>query len=173
VNAYEHAAWHKLFSNKTAHEIADAINKIWLDPDFRFDVICKNPKSKNYSALQTSSDFECRICGKSYGKSYDARKCEKRGLIAPRYKNGDSVLIKIKNKRAATGTIIGWDKDHAIHSHDYEMYTVFLPESNKEIGVYGKNIKGKVSRRGRAKKMKKRKVFSLHKLIQAAKKAGF
>ena len=34
----KHHCWHVLFGIKTAHEIADEINKHWIDPDFKFIV---------------------------------------------------------------------------------------------------------------------------------------
>lgn len=42
VERDNHRAWHKLFENKTAPEIADIINSVWLDPDFKF--ICVKAK---------------------------------------------------------------------------------------------------------------------------------
>ena len=38
VNRYHHEAWHQLFQNKTAQEIADTINGVWLDPMYVFVV---------------------------------------------------------------------------------------------------------------------------------------
>lgn len=38
VNKYLHESWHHLFYNMTAHQIAEAINNVWLDPDFVFVV---------------------------------------------------------------------------------------------------------------------------------------
>lgn len=35
----QHQSWHTLFQNKTPDEIADIINEIYLDPDYRFE--CK------------------------------------------------------------------------------------------------------------------------------------
>ena len=38
VDAYKHHAWHVLFSNLDAQEIADIINRVWLDPEYEFIV---------------------------------------------------------------------------------------------------------------------------------------
>ena len=35
VPSHEHRAFHLLFANKTAPEIAEVLNRIWIDPDFR------------------------------------------------------------------------------------------------------------------------------------------
>jgi len=39
VNGKAHQAWHMLFRNWKAEQIAEEINKVWLDPDFRFLVV--------------------------------------------------------------------------------------------------------------------------------------
>jgi hypothetical protein len=39
VKDSQHNAWHLLFENKTPQQIADFINAVWLDPDFKFQVI--------------------------------------------------------------------------------------------------------------------------------------
>ena len=38
IKEKHHRAWHTLFQNKTAEEIAKIINTIYLDPDFKFVV---------------------------------------------------------------------------------------------------------------------------------------
>ena len=38
VDPKYHEAWHMLFRNWDAYAIAETINKVWLDPDFRFEV---------------------------------------------------------------------------------------------------------------------------------------
>lgn len=38
VPANHHEAWHLLFGNREVWEIADIINEVWLDPDFRLVV---------------------------------------------------------------------------------------------------------------------------------------
>lgn len=38
VSEEKHRAWHILFGHKTPHEIADEINKVWLDPHYWFEV---------------------------------------------------------------------------------------------------------------------------------------
>ena len=38
VTGFKHRAWHTLFHVMTPYEIADEINKVWLDPDFKFIV---------------------------------------------------------------------------------------------------------------------------------------
>lgn len=38
VPEYHHKAWHTLFVNYDAYEIAEIINKVWLDPDVYFVV---------------------------------------------------------------------------------------------------------------------------------------
>lgn len=42
VNQKMHRAWHTLFKNKTAYEIAELINEFWLDPDYKFISIPKD-----------------------------------------------------------------------------------------------------------------------------------
>lgn len=47
----KHQAWHTLFENYNPEKIKSIINKIWLDPDYKFFVIRKRklrkiPKSK-------------------------------------------------------------------------------------------------------------------------------
>ena len=39
VPIVQHQAWHTLFANQTAEEIAETINQTWLDPDYKFVVI--------------------------------------------------------------------------------------------------------------------------------------
>jgi hypothetical protein len=39
VEEKAHQAWHKLFANMHPHQIADEINKTWLDPRFKLAVI--------------------------------------------------------------------------------------------------------------------------------------
>jgi hypothetical protein len=39
VNQKQHRAWHILFRNKTAPEIAALINEFWIDPDYVIVVI--------------------------------------------------------------------------------------------------------------------------------------
>ena len=36
VTIASHRAWHTLFSNLEAKEIASLINRVWLDPDYHF-----------------------------------------------------------------------------------------------------------------------------------------
>ena len=38
VTNQQHRAWHLLFQNKEAPEIAKLINEVWLDPDVEFIV---------------------------------------------------------------------------------------------------------------------------------------
>ncbi len=38
VTAVQHRAWHALFGNLEPEQIADRINNIWLDPDYRISV---------------------------------------------------------------------------------------------------------------------------------------
>lgn len=38
IKAKFHESWHMLFADMTAHEIAEEINKKYLDPEFRFVV---------------------------------------------------------------------------------------------------------------------------------------
>ena len=40
----KHRAWHTLFANKTAPEIAKIINKTWLDPEYELVVVLRNSK---------------------------------------------------------------------------------------------------------------------------------
>ncbi len=39
VPDYKHRAWHTLFGNMTARQIADEINTTWLDPSFTFKAV--------------------------------------------------------------------------------------------------------------------------------------
>lgn len=39
VSARKHQAWHTMFKNYDAKQIAKIINDIWLDPDYRFVVV--------------------------------------------------------------------------------------------------------------------------------------
>ena len=43
VSLVQHQAWHTLFRNMTPHEIAAEINKTWLDPEYQFAVLKRNP----------------------------------------------------------------------------------------------------------------------------------
>jgi hypothetical protein len=43
VSVSKHRAWHNLFRNFTAQEIAEKINDIWLDPDFILVVKRREP----------------------------------------------------------------------------------------------------------------------------------
>jgi hypothetical protein len=38
IKLKHHSAWHILFSSMTAQEIAEEINKYYLDPEFKFKV---------------------------------------------------------------------------------------------------------------------------------------
>jgi len=38
VTDTQHRAWHTLFGNLEPEQIADRINNIWLDPDYRLSV---------------------------------------------------------------------------------------------------------------------------------------
>jgi len=38
VPQYKHVAWHQLFCNYTAEQIAGIINEVWIDPDFELVV---------------------------------------------------------------------------------------------------------------------------------------
>lgn len=47
----KHKAWHTLFANYNPDKIKSLINKVWLDPDYKFFVVRKRkigkiPKSK-------------------------------------------------------------------------------------------------------------------------------
>lgn len=35
VRRTQHEAWHTLFGNMTAFQIAEVINEVWLDPNFK------------------------------------------------------------------------------------------------------------------------------------------
>lgn len=43
VNPMKHRAWHLLFENKSAEEIAKIINEVWIDPDYEL-VCCRREK---------------------------------------------------------------------------------------------------------------------------------
>lgn len=38
VNRKDHMAWHRLFRNLSPEDIAEEINLVWLDPDYKFEV---------------------------------------------------------------------------------------------------------------------------------------
>jgi len=42
VSVSKHRAWHTLFKNFTAEQVAKVINDIWLDPDFKLIVQRRN-----------------------------------------------------------------------------------------------------------------------------------
>lgn len=44
VPIVQHRAWHTLFGVKTPQEIADIINRTWLDPDWEVIAIRKDKK---------------------------------------------------------------------------------------------------------------------------------
>jgi hypothetical protein len=44
VKESEHRAWHLLFRNYTAHQIAEIINEHWIDPAFQLVVAPRNAK---------------------------------------------------------------------------------------------------------------------------------
>ena len=47
VKRKQHEAWHILFGNMTAFQIAEVINGVWLDPNFKFHLIQRsNPKRR-------------------------------------------------------------------------------------------------------------------------------
>lgn len=39
VTGRQHEAWHILFSNYSAQQIAEIINSVWLDPDYRLELV--------------------------------------------------------------------------------------------------------------------------------------
>ena len=39
VEVWRHNLWHTMFSNLTPEQICTEINHVWLDPNFRFDVV--------------------------------------------------------------------------------------------------------------------------------------
>ena len=41
VPIVQHQAWHTLFANQSAEEIAEAINRHWLDPDYKMVAVRK------------------------------------------------------------------------------------------------------------------------------------
>jgi hypothetical protein len=45
VPRIQHNAWHTIFQNETAQEICHKINKMFLDPDYRFVCIKKQSHS--------------------------------------------------------------------------------------------------------------------------------
>jgi hypothetical protein len=38
VNRKQHMAWHRLFQNWTPEDIAEVINDMWLDPNYKMEV---------------------------------------------------------------------------------------------------------------------------------------
>ncbi len=54
----KHVAWHMLFGNGSPQEIAAEINKVWLDPDFKFVVVEQQKEPSNQLELM---GFENRL----------------------------------------------------------------------------------------------------------------
>lgn len=52
VPRVKHIAWHTLFENLSAQEIANIINDCWLDPKYQF--ICKERENAKSSAIPAS-----------------------------------------------------------------------------------------------------------------------
>lgn len=46
VSIKDHEAWHKLFRNYPPKQIAEIINKKWLDPEFQFMVVPREKKMR-------------------------------------------------------------------------------------------------------------------------------
>jgi hypothetical protein len=46
VSVKSHQSWYQLFGNKTPDQIARIINKVWIDPDFKF-IVVKNDTFKD------------------------------------------------------------------------------------------------------------------------------
>lgn len=42
VSSKEHKAWHTMFRNMLPHQIADKINNVWLDPNYKFIVVMRS-----------------------------------------------------------------------------------------------------------------------------------
>ena len=42
VSVSKHRAWHTLFSNYDAQQIANIINEVWLDPQYKFIAVKKD-----------------------------------------------------------------------------------------------------------------------------------
>ncbi len=49
VSKVLHQAWHLLFGNKNPFQIARIINRVWLDPKYKFVVCERAPKYSKYS----------------------------------------------------------------------------------------------------------------------------
>ena len=47
VSQVKHRAWHTLFENMTPEEIAEEINRVWIDPNYHF-VCVKHEKGDKY-----------------------------------------------------------------------------------------------------------------------------
>ena len=45
VGVAEHRAWHTLFYNDEAQHICQIINDTWLDPDYEFICVPRNPEN--------------------------------------------------------------------------------------------------------------------------------
>ena len=39
VNANKHYHWHAMFGNRLTRDIVDEINRLWIDPDYRLEVV--------------------------------------------------------------------------------------------------------------------------------------
>lgn len=170
VNRDDHDAWHKLFRNLMPDKIAEIINKKWLDPnsDYRFKAIRLTDAKDNSNA----DTFCCEICGESYFNEIEARKCRRKGWLAPRFARGERVFIKIKGCLPQMGTIIDWDDSFSINLHFYEKYIVEYGDG-KTGGVNAKRIKYVFKNDGRKERRKKCVVFSKKALKKVKKRKGF
>jgi hypothetical protein len=89
VRKSHHEHWHGIFGNKTAQQICDYINDVWLDPDYKFKLtkVVRTPKQK--PVLQTLPKAEiapenvlgteslCTGCNKMcYLQTCSLEKCE-------------------------------------------------------------------------------------------------
>lgn len=61
VPVEKHRAWHRLFANGTAKEVASIINDCWIDPDYYFVAVPRKKKQgiKHKHSLQ----INCTECG--------------------------------------------------------------------------------------------------------------
>lgn len=171
VEQKEHAAWHILFSNMTPEEIVAEINAVWLDRAFNFALrakIADTAKSVGEGSFKNGAFiYPCRICGEHYQSERGAKRCKRRGFIAPRYSNGERVRVSIPKKRPEEGVIIDWHREDSANPHTYEFYMVRLDGGEVE-GVFAYNMqifaRGKWVKRSQVtKKSKQRRDRALRK----------
>ncbi|MEK7647195.1 MAG: hypothetical protein AAB378_02350 [Patescibacteria group bacterium] len=165
VEQEEHAAWHILFSNMTPEEIVAEINAVWLDRAFNFASRAKIAGAAgvvNGGAVLKGNTFiyRCFVCGEHHQSDKKAKRCKKRGFIAPRYAKGERVRVSIPKKKPEEGVIVDWHREDSANPHTYEFYMVKL-DSGAVEGVFAYNMqiftRGKWVKRSQVTKKSKQK----------------